>query len=321
MIKNSDQIIKLIEKSKNIVLMGHKDGDGDCFGAMIGLSYALTKIGKNVRLLSNENLPDYLQFLNHDGKIVFNDNYWDDADCLIILDTSGLNILSSPEIGNKYFESSATSVLIDHHTRGNVADRVDLAWVDQKYCSASEMVFELLKIMRVPFDPDIATALFTGIVTDTSSFQNQNTTAETFLAASELVKQGANLYEVIENNYYSKSPESLKIRGLVLDRLIINKKYNAVISYVKNRDLVEYNIDSNAITGHVDYLKKIKGVKLVVFIAEKEPGKIRVSLRTRDQSTDVAKIARALGGGGHVKAAGFLVDGRITNKGSNTIIA
>ncbi len=323
MTKNKKEIIEVIKKSKNIALMAHRDGDGDSFGGIIGLYLALKKIGKNIRIYSEGNLPQSLEFLLDNHKITFIDEYWKDADCFIVIDTSGRNIISLPEVADRYLANSEIeTVLIDHHEKGEMVNLVNYSWVEQKYCSASEMALELAREMKVEIDSEIATAFLTGIDTDTSSFQNQNTTAKSFASAAYLMDKGARLQTIVQNNFFNHTVEALKTRALVINRLIINKKHDVAISYLLNKDFAgKTSEEISRMISQANFLNTIKGVRMIAFVSEVEAGKIRVSLRTRNEKVDVSKLAKALGGGGHVKAAGFLLEGQIEEKNGQTRIA
>ncbi|MDD5693401.1 MAG: DHH family phosphoesterase [Patescibacteria group bacterium] len=319
MTKNKAQIVdNIIRKSKNIALMGHRDGDGDCYGAMIGLYLSLIKLGKNVQIYSENDLPDSLQFLRENNQIIFTNKYQEEIDCFVILDTSDKNIISVPSVADKYFsDKRVTSILLDHHERGELAANVDCAWVEQKYCSTAELVFDLIKGMEIDIDSEIATALLTGIDTDTSSFQTQNTTSEAFASASYLIDKGARLYDIVQNTYFNNTVDSLKIRALVIDRLVVNRKYNVAMSYLLNEDFRNLcSEEASRMIGQANFLNTLKSKKMIIFMSEIESGVVRVSLRTRDHKVDVSKFAKALGGGGHVKAAGFLIKGHLIFDGS-----
>lgn len=318
-----NQIIQIIKNLKNIALIGHRDGDGDCYGALIGLYLALEKIGKNVRIYSERELPESFQFLIENRQVKFIDNYWKKADCLIIADTSGRNIISIPEVADKHLSDGDTaSILIDHHEKGELVNHVNYAWVDQKYCSASELVLELVKGLKVNIDSEIATALLTGIDTDTTSFQTQNTTSRAFASASYLMDRGAKLYDIVQNNYFNHTIDSLRVRALVIDRLVINRKHGVAVSYLLNEDFNGASIEgASRMISQANFLNTIKGVKMIIFMSEIELGTIRVSLRTRDHEVDVSQIAKTLGGGGHIKAAGFLFNGHMrVNNGRVEIV-
>ncbi len=313
-----EHICKAVKKSKKVAIMGHKDGDGDYYGSAFALSLGLEKIGKHNYIVSNEDLPDNLEFLFsfYNGEI--SSVLESDVDLLIVLDCSDKKRTVMPEVVDLF--KLKEIVLIDHHTKGDLLRLADVSWVNSSFCSASEMVFHLLKELDVEIDKNIATCLLTGIETDTSSFQNQNTTKECFFVASELMARGARLKTIISNTFGGKPIDNLKIWGLAIDRIRMNKRINAIISYLTYEDMKKYEISGEALSGIANFLNSIKGAKIFVFLTEEEKGIIRVSLRTRDDNVDVSVLAKLLGGGGHVKASGFTVHGSIKKSGEATFI-
>jgi phosphoesterase RecJ-like protein len=318
---NSSELLKIICDAKKIAVIGHKDSDGDFYGSAFGLKLGLEKIGKKVKILSNENLPEALEFLYfyYNGDI--SADFVADIDLLIILDTSDKIRTTLPDFVDKYKESKIKILLIDHHTQGDLANIADLSLIEPKSCSVSEMIFNILEELNIELDKNIATCLLTGIETDTSSFQNQNTTKECFFVASRLMAKGARLKTIINNTFGGKPVDMLKIWGLAIDRVYFHKKYNTVISYLGYDDIKKYGISGEALSGIANFLNSIKGAKMFVFLTEEEKGFIRVSLRTRDDKIDVSSLAKILGGGGHMKASGFSFSGylRVCNEDSATI--
>jgi phosphoesterase RecJ-like protein len=260
-------------------------------------------------------------FFYYSGEIL--DKYVAGPDLVILLDSSDFGRLVAPEIAEEYKKAGATMVQIDHHSRGDLAEFVDLSYINSESCSASEIVFNLLNELGVMIDKNIATCLLAGIVGDTSSFQNQNTTKECFAASSELMKRGARLRTIVNNTFGGKEVDTLKVWGLAMERLYVDKHFGIVSTYLTYEDIEKYGLSAEATSGIVNFLNSIKDAKAVVLITEQERGIIKVSLRTRDEHVDVAKIARQLGGGGHIKAAAFSIPGSLkmlTEGGNNHIV-
>jgi phosphoesterase RecJ-like protein len=181
----------------------------------------------------------------------------------------------------------------------------------------AEMGYYLLKDLNIEFDRSIATALLTGINTDTSSFQNQNTSGLSLEISSDLMLHGARLGFINKKIESATTINKLKLIGTAFNRLSFSTKYKTAVSYLTYKDFEETGMTGALSNSEVvNTLNQIKGAKMVMFIAEQEPGMIHVSFRTRDKDVDVAKIAQFLGGGGHVKAAGFTFEGKISDDGS-----
>jgi len=304
------EIAKAINSAKRVAIMGHKGGDTDCYGAAFGLASGLEKIGKRVEVVVEAEFPESLNFLffYFSGDVVQTVH---DADLLIIIDTPDLSRTADSGLVGRLKESSTKVVQLDHHILGDLAQFADLPFTDLAASSTSEIVLDLIDILEVEIDKNIATCLLSGIIGDTSSFQNQNTTKKSFAAASELMKRGARLTTIINHTFGGKEVDVLKVWGLAMERLVVDERHSVVSTYLTYEDIESYGLSADAISGIVNFLNQVKGAKVVMLITEEEKGIVKVSLRTRDDNVDVAKIARQLGGGGHVKAAGFSFPGSL----------
>ena len=303
-------IAELVKNSKRIAIMGHIGGDTDCYGSAFGLAAALEKINKLVKVVSESEFPDTLDYLffYYTGEVV---TAVESVDLLILLDSSDVARLSNPEIAKNLKQAGVKTVLLDHHVHGDLQKFVDIAVSDDTACSTSEIVFQLIETMDIEIDKNIATCLLAGIVSDTSSFQNQNTTKECFAVASELMKRGARLASIVNHTFGGKEVDVLKVWGLAMERLTVDKQSGVVSTYLTHNDILSYGLSTEAISGIVNFLNSVKGARIVMLITEEEQGTIKVSLRTRDAHIDVARLTRQLGGGGHVKAAGFSFSGSL----------
>ncbi len=302
--------------------MGHIGGDADCYGSLFGLKLGLESIGKKVDIISTEDFPESLDFLffYFPGEIA--DRYIPGADLFIALDASDVSRLASPEIAKQYKTEGTKIILLDHHTKGDMQEFADIPYTDTTACSASEIAYHLLVELDTKIDKNCATCLLAGIIGDTSSFQNQNTTKECFAVSSDLMKRGARQRTIVNNMFAGKEVDTLKVWGLAMERLSINKQFGIVSTYLTYKDIDRFGLSAEATSGIVNFLNSIKDAKAVMLITEQELGTIKVSLRTRDEHVDVAKIARQLGGGGHVKAAAFSIPGslKMLTEGENNHI-
>jgi bifunctional oligoribonuclease and PAP phosphatase NrnA len=308
---NAAAITKILLQADRVVIMGHKRGDVDCYGSSFALSMALTAIGKDSEIISDEKYPSNLDFLF---------NYFSGAvvpvathkfDTFVILDTSDLDRTAVPALATDYLESAEQLVLVDHHTKGDLTESISNSLCMEDVSSTSELVFEIIQAMGVEIDKNIASLLLAGIIADTSSFQNQNTTGRSLEISSELLKYGARKKTIISQLFGGSEVDALKLWGLAMGRLNLNKKYGAVSSYLTYEDISSCGISGDAISGIVNYLNQVEGAKMIVLVTEEEKGQIKVSFRTRDNNMDVSSLARQLGGGGHVKASGLTFDGTI----------
>jgi len=305
------EIATALGSAQRVALMGHHGGDSDCFGAMFGLKLGLESLGKQVEIISPEDFPESLSYLFYYFPGSVDTKYVPNRDLLMLVDTSEVNRLEAPEIFTKYKDEGVGLALLDHHVHGGLQEIVDYAHVDTAVSSTSELAYQLLSELKVNIDKNMATCLLAGIIGDTSSFQNQNTTEASFAVASELMRKGARLNNIVSNTFGGKDVDVLKIWGIAMDRLWFDKKYGIVTTYLTLGDIKGFGLSSEAVKGIINYLNSIKGAKIVMLITEEEEGVIKVSLRTRDEHVNVAELAKNFGGGGHVKAAGFSFPGSL----------
>ena len=317
---SSKEISELLRKAKSVAILGHILPDGDCYGSVFALKIAMESIGKRVFSYISDEVPENLSFLE-DYESLKSQKDFCSADLAIVLDSSDIKRTENHDFLYEYKKTGVKICLIDHHTLGDFIDFVDYIWQDTGKSSTSEMVLDILKEMDLEIRKEVATLLLTGIETDTSSFQNQNTTAEALEAAAFLMSKSALHTRIINNTFHTRDMDTIKLYGLILERLIYNEKYGVIIGYLTQKDAKELGVEGDFSTGIASYLNTIEDAKMIIFITETEDGILKVSLRTRDERVDVSALARALGGGGHVKASGFTVRGKIVVENGQIQIA
>lgn len=317
--KVEKNILKTIIAAKKIAIIGHVNPDADCFCSMAALKMGLERMGKKAELIFGP-LPDHLTFLNEFINFSFDTSVDESSDLLIILDTPDEDRTSQPEIVEKFRKADAKIIQIDHHVEGTLSDCVEVSWSSTEFCAACEMVFYLLSELGVKIDKQVASLLLTGIMADTGGFQHQNTSADCFAVASKLMQFGARHEKIAKGLSSSYSVETLKLWGIALDRLNCDKKTGVASTFLTFEDAANLGLNDASFSGVVNFLNQIQGAKLVVFMAEEKSGLVRVSLRTRDEDIDVSRVAVYFGGGGHVKAAGFPLEGKIEKVNSNHAI-
>ncbi len=317
---NAFQIAKALKEAQKIAIFGHVLPDSDCYGSVFGMKAALAKAGKEVFVYLDARIPYNLEFFK-DFDDLKTYSHFQNADIALVFDASALDRVENLEILKSYKDNGAPVFVIDHHIPGGISDFADFLWQDSDKSSASEMAFDILKAAGFSIDKGAATFFLAGIEGDTGGFQHQNTTRESLEAAGYLISKGAR-YRLIADNLLN--PQNglniLKLYGLVLERLIYNKKYQTVTSYLTLEDAKKFGVEGDSYSGVANLLNVIDGAKAIIFISEREGGIIKVSLRTRDEGVDVQKLAGMLGGGGHVKASGFTVKGRIQTVGGRVKI-
>lgn len=310
-----EAVSSALHQANSIWIIGHKNGDADCYGSAFALSIALRKLGKRAVVISPEKYPENLDFLlyYYDGKIVSEADF--SPEVLVVVDTSDINRAVAPNVINEQLNSAAKLLYIDHHTKGDIEDLFNVGIRDEKASSTSELIYKIVTNLGVIIDKNIASLLLAGILADTSSFQNQNTTHDSLEISADLLKKGARKKAIVSQLFGGSEADALKLWGLAMSRLNFNRRYKVASTFLTYDDIVSCGISGEAISGIVNYLNQIKDAKIVLLATEEERGVIKVSLRTRDDSVDVAALARQIGGGGHIKASGVSFPGILSADG------
>ncbi|MCL4386889.1 MAG: DHH family phosphoesterase [Patescibacteria group bacterium] len=309
-LKNKDlkEIAEIIRSKKRIAILTHRNIDGDCLGGAAALKLALEKsTDKEVKIVIKDNLAEEYDFMS---QFLFTPyiNDLPEADLYLALDVSNPMILCISEEEIKKIHTK--TIVIDHHANGRPAEIGKIFYVDDSSSSASEIVLQTLKLLDLEITKEIATCLLAGIEPDTGSFQYSNTNPETLEAASELILSGARLSKIIDKTFLNIPVEHLKLRGLVIERLIYNKKYGVVVSYINLQDLDSLDLKETA-SGLSNFLDVLGDINILFMISEEKEGWLKISLRSRRDHIDLSIFAKALGGGGHKGASGFLIQGKI----------
>ena len=315
-----DKVISKIKNYQNFLLMIHEDPDGDTLAATIAIFLALKTINKNTVMVCKDPVPKPFTFLPGTTEIK-RDILFGDYEVIIIVDCGDLKRTGFPDRLKKFARFTKNLINIDHHPKNDLWKVANLNFVDQNASSASEMVWEIFQKMDIAIDKDIATALLTGIYTDTGGFKHSNTTPKTLKIASELLNFGAKLKLIRQNVTLNKSVAAMRLWGVALSRIHKNQELQIVSSVITKFDLEECGATLADLAGVVNLMNAIPDSQAAILFYETEEGLIRASLRTEKESVDVSRIAKLFGGGGHKKAAGFTVAADLKLNGESWQIA
>lgn len=312
--KTSNKLRELIKENKKFLIVSHINPEGDAIGSCIALALGLKKMRKSVYILSKDPVPDILKFLPH-SDLINTKKPSVNFDVLIMVDCNtiertGLSALGArlPFVGQgtKNIKVKATAV-IDHHSTIS-PDKRHIIWVDVNASAAGELIYKLLKALRIPIDKKIATNLYTAILTDTGGFRYSNTSVESVRIASDLIEAGAEPWKIAKEVYESISLNCLRLLSQMLPTLEKQGK----IAWVTVTLLMFKKTSTCAqdTENFVDYPRKVKGIEVAVFFREEVKNRCKVSLRSKGK-VNVADIAKTFGGGGHISAAGCVVNGSL----------
>lgn len=297
------QAVEAIEAAQSIVMACHVNPDGDALGSMLGLAHALAPLGKSLTLLSQDGVPETYGFLPG-ATMVKRAADAPAFDLALVLDSGDLSRVGDsirPTI------SRARRIIdIDHHAVAGAFG--DIRVLDHHAASTSEIVYALIAAMRLSLTPDIATCLFTGVITDTGSFRFQNVTPNTFRVAALLLEGGAPPAHVSENVFENRTFSATRLLGRALASLSRTADEKIVWAHISADDFSAVGATDEETEGVVSYVRGVRGADVGILFREiaggsDEDSTIRVSLRSRE-NVNVAVIAQKFGGGGHRMASG-----------------
>jgi len=304
-IEEFTQIKNTFSKSKHILLVSHRSPDGDTIGCNIALKLALESQGKKITSACADPIPTNLQFLPKANRFT-QELKLKEYDCITSVDCGSTMMTKFPELYPNFLKKSPF-INIDHHNSNNNFGTINL--VDNKAATAI-IIYHLLHFIGAYITPDIATCLLTGLYFDTGSFMHPSTNQEVFQIASDLISKGGNFRRIVKNLFHSQSINQLHLWGDILQRVRVNKNKIAV-SLISKDDLKKHNATTESLSGIIDFLNMVPEGKLSILLTEDNQGNIKASCRTQNKNIDVSKLAQLFGGGGHKKAAGFSIKGRI----------
>jgi len=311
-------ITQLLEGSKQIVIIGHKNPDGDAIGSCLGLSFFLKSRGHNVQVLMPNDFPEFLKWLpGCDTILTFDKNTQKvresirEAALIFTLDFNALN--RTGDLAEVLEKATADFVMIDHHQQ---PDNYAVAtYSDVTMSSTAQMVFHFIEVMQgvSEISLEIATNLYTGIMTDTGSFRFPATTATTHTVIAKLIECGAKNSQIHQNIYDTNSPDKLRLLGVALKNLEILPEYNTAYITLSQKELDDNHFRKGDTEGFVNYALSAKGVVFaVIFIENKQESITKISLRSKGDFSVNLFAREHFNGGGHTNAAGGRSDLSIT---------
>lgn len=297
--------LKNILDTKNIYLVvSHDSPDGDAIGSVLAFGKALENLNKEYRVYIGDNIPDKYSFLSGADKIITSEDNIDiTPQVTLALDCGDVNRL---KLEKDIFLNFIIN--IDHHVSNNYFGHINI--VDSKACATGEVLYDLFIDLGIQIDIDIASALYTAILTDTGCFRFSNTTPNSHIIASELIKKGINTQKITREIYEKRSIENLKILGKALDNLQVSENGKYAWSFITREMISNANAKDSDIEGIINYIREIKGVEVGILLKETANSTVKVGLRS-NEFIDVSELANYFSGGGHKRAAGCEISGSI----------
>ncbi|MGE5109584.1 MAG: DHH family phosphoesterase [Acidobacteriaceae bacterium] len=292
------EVLNQIDRRTRFVLTSHARPDGDAIGSVLACSQILYSMGKQSDIYLFDGVPQVYRPLPFADRIVQTPRIPEDYDAAIILECDSVQRTRLEGLDRHYL------INIDHHSSARPFANVN--WIDPDACATAEMIFRFAREARVKLSPDMATCLYTAVLTDTGSFGYSGTSERTFALAQELVHAGANPVAIAQSVYFSNPTAKMRLLGAALTNL--HRDGALTWMYVRRDDMDRSNALEEHTEGLVNYALAIEGVEVALFFRELGNQRFRVSLRSKG-GVDVAKVAEHFGGGGHACASGCALDG------------
>ena len=301
------EVIEAIKNHKRFLITAHVNLEGDSIGSQLAMSQLLKKLGKEGVIVDSDEIPEHYKFLPHAGEVSNKIDKTLAFDAGIVLDCPTLKRTGKVR---DLISKDTLVINIDHHISNEKFGKIN--WVDPNASSAGEMVYKLFKEMGVALNKETALCIYIAILTDTGSFNYDNTSSITHEIASELLGYGLDPAAVSEDVYERRSVADIKFLGLVLSTLKLTSSGEIAYLEITRKMMRDLKIEASKSEGFINYARSIDGVKIAVMFREdpKDSGKVNVSFRAKGD-VDVNGIAAHFGGGGHMKAAGCLIEGTL----------
>jgi len=297
-----ERALEAIDRAARVALACHLGPDGDALGSLLGMSIALREAGKETVASWGSDpfaVPPHYTYLPKLELLSPPDTFPAAPELVITFDAGSYERLGSLE---PHARAAGTLLVVDHHVSNDRFGAINL--VDPAAAASAVIVFDLLRRMGVALDEDIATCLYTGIVTDTGRFQYGNTTPEVHRITAELLAAGAPHVEITQTIYNTHPVGYLKLAASALEKLEVREDAGVVWTWVTTQDLERARVGLEDIEALIDLVRTADVADVAVVLKQQSDGRYRVSMRSKGAS-DVGAVATRFGGGGHALAAGF----------------
>jgi phosphoesterase RecJ-like protein len=305
--RDLEAVVEELRTGERFLLTTHENPDGDALGSLLALYSILEQLGKDaVMYLAATDFPLPVEYRFLPLAEVFHEAPADAVDRTFVFLDCG-NIDRTPE--GFLRDPKRHVVNIDHHHDNTRFGTVNL--VDVAASSTAEIVFELGNCLGAQITPEIASALYVGLVTDTGRFSYENTGADTHRLAAALIEAGVDVNDTYRRLYERVPIEKVRLVARALEKIELHEECKLALTYISARDYADTGASELFTEGIIDHVRALEGTKVAAVVRDRsgDAGTARkVSLRSTDGDTDVSAIARRHGGGGHERAAGFSTD-------------
>lgn len=304
------RVKSLLATPKKIVIVPHKGPDGDAMGSTLALKLLLENQHHHVELISPNDYPDFLKWLPYQEEVLIYEEeeekcaqYILNADIIFTLDFNHLS--RAGEMRHILSKAEADFIMIDHHQQPD--DYAVVTYSDVTMCSTAQMVYHFIEHIGLAdyINAQIATCLYTGIMTDTGSFRYRSTTSLTHRVIADLIERGADNTNIHENVYDTNSYSRLQLLGVALQNLKVVEGLRTAYIVLSQEELDRHNFKKGDTEGFVNYGLSLSGIVFAaIFIENKSDQMVKISLRSKGTFSVNDFARRHFQGGGHINAAG-----------------
>ncbi|MFC3344391.1 DHH family phosphoesterase [Paenibacillus abyssi] len=309
--------IDFIKTGDDYLVVSHVQPDGDAISSTVVVAWLLAKLGKKAVLINEGAVPSRLHYLTLADQIgnLSKAPLERKFSRVISVDCADFKRIG---LVSEWFSPDVQLLNIDHHPTNDGFGSTNLIRTDA--AATVEILYDLVEYMELELDVEAATAIYTGLLTDTGGFRYSNTSPHVMEVASKLLMKGVNGNELADHLLEKMSMPQLRLLQRGLSRLTFTEDGKIGWLYIEPSDLVETGAVGEDLEGLVNYARNIDGVEVGILFKSTEEGQIKVSLRSAGV-VDVAAIAQMFGGGGHVRAAGCRLDATLTDASTQVVNA
>ena len=303
-----------IENSKRIVLSTHMSPDGDGLGSASAMYHYITSLGLECKIIQISKFPNQYNFLNKDNIIeTYNaakhDQWLEKADLALIFDVGSYNRLG--QLGNVLSTNQTNVINIDHHP--DLGDkRFNENYINIHAAATGEMVYDFFEENNIRLNKEIASGIYTAVMTDTGSFRHSNTNQKSHKIAMNCLAFNVDNSKIYQSIYENKSKAQVSLLAKVINNIRFDLDGQVASFIVSNKMIEDSGTMPEDVDGFTDFVRSINGVEIAIMVCENETGKCRINFRSKGKYI-INDIAKSFDGGGHKFAAGATAEGNSNN--------
>ena len=307
---NWKKLYQDIKNSKRIVLSTHMSPDGDGLGSASAMHHHIVSLGLECKIIQISKFPDQYNFLNENNIIetydsTVHDQWLNNVDLALIFDVGSYHRLGP--LGGVLSANQINVINIDHHP--DLGDeRFGENYINIQAAATGEMVYDFFEENNIKMNREIASGIYTAVMTDTGSFRHSNTNQKSHKIAMDCLAYNVNNSKIYQSIYENKSKAQVSLLAKVLDNIRFDLDGQVASFIVSNKMIEDSGTMPEDVDGFTDFVRSINGVEIAIMICENETGKCRINFRSKGKYI-INEIAKSFDGGGHKFAAGAAAEG------------